>query len=162
RNSYPRLIGRPSGARSTISIILWHTFAVSMHKHVSVEDPQSPRRVASTAAGRWPTAYVARGVSTPVSPSMRYDARRPDAVPGAKTFRRLDPERRIGGQTAGVGIKLELHNHIGPRVVPWRFQDVIVEPGDVRHKGKLVGRIGLYGVGAGGRGQPVEGRGTHR
>jgi len=30
--------------------------------------------------GRWPTAYVAKGVSAPVSPLMRYDASRPVAV----------------------------------------------------------------------------------
>src|SRR5215475_11609497 len=30
-------------------------------------------------------AYVDKGVSAPVSPLMRYDASRPDAVPAAKT-----------------------------------------------------------------------------
>src|SRR5580658_3831138 len=47
----------------------------------------APRRVARTDAGRWPTSCVAKGVSAPVSPLMRYDAKRPDAVPTAKTKR---------------------------------------------------------------------------
>src|SRR6201987_5348077 len=41
------------------------------------------RRCASTAAGRWPTCSTASGVSTPVCWLMRYEARRPDAVPTA-------------------------------------------------------------------------------
>ena len=50
----------------------------------------------------------------------------------------------------------------GTRVLLWRLQDVVVEAGDVRHKGEPVGGIGRYGVGAGGCGQPAEGWRTHR
>src|SRR5262249_34176490 len=41
------------------------------------------RRVASAAAGRWPTSSTFSGVSAPLCWSMRYEARRPDAVPAA-------------------------------------------------------------------------------
>src|SRR5215469_16171623 len=45
--------------------------------------PAQPRRVASTAAGRFPTSSTASGASAPVCWLMRYEARRPDAVPTA-------------------------------------------------------------------------------
>lgn len=67
----------------------------------------------------------------------------------------LDPERGVGGQTAGVGIEPELHDHVWAGVILWRLQNIILNAGDVRHKGKAVGRIGLDRVGAGGGCQPV-------
>src|SRR6516164_958626 len=81
-------------------------------------------------------------------------------VAGTQAFCWLDLERRIGGQMAGIYVELELQNHIGARSLPRRFQDVVVETGDMRHKGILVGGVGLYGMGAGGRGHSVEGGST--
>ena len=83
-------------------------------------------------------------------------------VARAEAFGRLDPERRIGGQAAGFRIEPELHDHIGAGVVLRRLQDVVVEPGDVRHKGEPVGGVGRYRVGAGGRRLVVERRGADR
>ena len=72
-------------------------------------------------------------------------------------FGGVEPERRIGGQTAGLCVEPELQNHIGAIIGRLRrLQYVINKTGDVRHEGELVRRISLYGVGAGGRGYPVE------
>ena len=49
---------------------------------------------------------------------------------------------------AGMCVELELQNHIGAIDLLRRFQDVIVETGDVRHEGKAVGGVGLYGISA--------------
>src|SRR5215510_5131348 len=48
------------------------------------ERGEPPRLVISTHMGLWPTAYVSRGVSPPVSPLIRYEASRPDCEPAAK------------------------------------------------------------------------------
>jgi hypothetical protein len=82
-------------------------------------------------------------------------------VAGAQASRRLDLERRVGAQTAGLGVEPHLPNRIGARALPQRFQDIIVEAGDVGHEGKLVGGVSLDGVGAHGRGQRVAGWGAH-
>ena len=82
-------------------------------------------------------------------------------VAGAQARRGLDPERRVGAQTAGLSVELQLPNRIGARALPQGFQDIIVEAGDVGHEGKLVGGVGLDGVGAHGRGQRVAGWGAH-
>ena len=83
-------------------------------------------------------------------------------VAGAQAGRGLDLQRRVGGQTAGLGVEPQLPNRIGARALPQGFQDIIVEAGDVGHKGKLVGGVGLDGVGAHGRGQRVAGWGAYR
>src|SRR5216684_5736372 len=57
-------------------------------------------------------------------------------------FRRLDPEGRIGGQMTSTRVELELQNHIRAGEPLRRFQDVIVETGDVRYERKAVGGIG--------------------
>jgi hypothetical protein len=78
-------------------------------------------------------------------------------VAGAKMFRLLDAERRIGGQTSGLRIEPELRNKIGTRAILRGLQDIIDEAGDVRDKGKLVGGVGLDRVGAVGRVLPIKG-----
>jgi hypothetical protein len=68
-------------------------------------------------------------------------------VAGAQARRGLDPERRVGAQPAGLSVEPHLPNRIGARALPQWFQDIIVEAGDVRHEGKLVGGVRLDGVG---------------
>ena len=82
-------------------------------------------------------------------------------VAGAQAGRGLDPQRRVGGQMAGLGVEPQLPSH-GARALPQGLQHIIVEAGDVGHKGKLVRRIGLNGVGAHGRGQRGAGWGAYR
>ena len=56
-------------------------------------------------------------------------------------------QRRIGGQAAGGFIEAELIDHVGPRRVLGRFQDIVVQPRDMGDEGKAVGAVGLDGVG---------------
>src|ERR1700758_2250092 len=77
-------------------------------------------------------------------------------VPGAETFCRRDLRWRIGRKAAGLRVESELENYVGTRVVPRRLQDIVVEAGDVRHKGEAVGPIRLDGMRAARRGLPVE------
>src|SRR4030095_4434455 len=51
----------------------------------------------------------------------------------------LELKRCVGGQMAGVFVEPELENRVGS------------VPRDVGHEGKLVGGVGLHGVGASGR-----------
>src|SRR5215472_15835705 len=83
-------------------------------------------------------------------------------VTGTEAFRWLNPQRRIGGQTAALGVEFELENHIGAVVLAQRLQDIVAEASNMRHEGKPVRAIGLDSMGAGGRIQPVEGWSAHR
>src|SRR5438128_6206483 len=56
--------------------------------------------------------------------------------------------RRIGRQVASGFIEAELIDRVGPWGVLGRFQDIVVQPGDMGDEGKAVGAIGLDGVGA--------------
>jgi hypothetical protein len=58
--------------------------------------------------------------------------------------------------------RTELRDKVGPRVVPRGLQHIVIEAGDVRHKGKLVGRVGLDGMRAVGRVVPIEGCRAYR
>jgi hypothetical protein len=78
-----------------------------------------------------------------------------------EAFAGLDPERRIGGQTAALGVEFELENQIRAGVVARRLQNVVVEAGDVRHEGEFIGGVGLNGVRAGRGFLPVNGWGAH-
>src|SRR5882762_7343384 len=62
-----------------------------------------PKRAASTAAGRWPTSTTASGVSAPLCWLMRYEARRPDAVPAANRKCPAGSRQNALG-TASVGV----------------------------------------------------------
>src|SRR4029077_21011892 len=101
-----------------------------------------------TIAGN--TAALLIGKVDDILRRMKAIVARPEA------FRLLHPKRRIWSEIAGLGIEPELHDHIGTRVILWRFEDIIVEAGDVRYKGKPIGAIGRYGVSAARRGQPTE------
>lgn len=57
-----------------------HCEVLARHDHLLHDQP---RWVARTAAGRRPTSSTASGVRAPVCWLMRYEARRPDAVPTA-------------------------------------------------------------------------------
>src|SRR6266404_2477064 len=62
-----------------------------------------PRRVPSTAAGRLPTSSTASGVRAPLCWLMRYEARRPDAVPTANRKCPAGSRQNALG-TASVGV----------------------------------------------------------
>ena len=79
-------------------------------------------------------------------------------VPRTHQFPLLDPERRIGCQPAAPCIEPELGDEIGAGVVFRRFQDIVLQPGDVWDEGEAIGRIGRDCVGAIRRLVPVEGR----
>jgi len=59
-------------------------------------------------------------------------------------------------------IESELHDHVGTGVVLRRFQDVVAEAGDVRHKGATIRGICHNRVGAGGGLVPIERRCANR
>ncbi len=63
-------------------------------------------------------------------------------------LRRLNPERRIGAETAGLRIEPELHDDIGAGVIARRLQDIVLDAGDVWHKGEAVRRIGRNRMGS--------------
>jgi hypothetical protein len=89
------------------------------------------------------------------------EARMETIVAWAEASGRFDPEWRIGGQMAGLRIEPELRNKIGAGIILGRLQDIVVEAGDVRHKGELVGGVSLDGMGAVGRVLPIEGWCAH-
>src|SRR5215510_15930261 len=62
--------------------------------------------------------------------------------------------RRIGRQVARGFIEAELIDRVGPRGVLRRFQDIVVQPGDMGDEGKSVGAIGLDRVGTNRRRDP--------
>jgi crotonobetainyl-CoA:carnitine CoA-transferase CaiB-like acyl-CoA transferase len=65
--------------------------------------------VASTAAGRWPTSSRASGVSAPLCWLMRYEARRPDAVPAFWYYNTSKRSITLNLETAdGRGLFLRL------------------------------------------------------
>src|SRR5262249_59918043 len=63
---------------------------------------------------------------------------------------RLHSGRRVGGQTAGVFVELELKDGVG------------AVARDVGHKGVAIGRVGLHSLGPGRRGQPLDGWAPYR
>src|SRR6266404_4130405 len=67
-----------------------------------------PRRVARTAAGRLPTSSTASGDSAPLCWLMRYEARRPDAVPTANRKCPAAVRCPAAGSTAKAAILLLL------------------------------------------------------
>src|SRR5439155_4516515 len=72
-------------------------------------------------------------------------------VAGSRPRWLAHPRRCVGRQVPGIGVKLELEDGLGsPPVV------------DVGHKGKRVGGVGLYSMGANGRLQPFDGWAAYR
>jgi hypothetical protein len=73
--------------------------------------------------GRRPTAYVAKGVNAPVSSLMRYEARRPDSEPAAKTKRPAGSRLKLLGTgsvaTCPFAVNRPLVSTANPAMLLW-------------------------------------------
>ena len=78
-------------------------------------------------------------------------------VAWTEAFRRRDLQWRTGRQTTRLRVEPELENHVGSGIVARWLQHIVIEPGDVRYKGKTVGPVGLDGMSAARRSLPVDG-----
>ena len=75
---------------------------------------------------------------------------------------RVERERRVGAQPSGGRVEPKLRDEIRAGDVLRRLQDVVVLPGDMRHEGEAVRRVGQDRVGSRRSVLPVERRPADR
>src|SRR5215831_19735631 len=65
-----------------------------------------------------------------------------DVVAGSDEIPLFNTMWRIGTQPTGLSVEAVLQDYIGPGIIFRRLQHIVLDAGDMRHKGEAVGRIG--------------------
>src|SRR4029077_1691282 len=65
-----------------------------------------------------------------------------DVVAGSDEIPLLNTMWRIRAQPTGLSVEAVLQDHIGTGIIFRRLQHIVLDAGDMRHKGEAVGRIG--------------------
>src|SRR6266403_3299225 len=70
------------------------------------------------------------------------ETRMMDVVAGSDEVPLFNAMWRIGAQPTGLSVEAVLQDHVGAGIIFRRLQHIVLDAGDMRHKGEAVGRIG--------------------